>query len=322
MKDRPTGRFFEKGAKAAGGHFFRDYPGRSDGSFHEKTAIYSYAPGQIPNGGGAVVGPSFGTGKGKGKSKAKSKYGTGDGEPDGAGDDLKINAPPEAGEEAGGGMYGTGGGRNVPLRSLLNIVGPGRTRPAVKVSSAAPSDWEDGEGIPTGFHRPAEKQPEPLEAGGDRFFATDAKPAAYGAGPETRHGLVEGGSMRMRSTSGPQMGKHASADPQRFLGTSFAKTALSTEDASDWASQRGSEFGSSLRRFGDTVASKGGEAVKSITQSPGASAVAALVAAKLGVGALRRGGRGVGRLIGRRPKAAPSIAGHALGGLRKLITGR
>ena len=210
------------------------------------------------------------------------------------------------GEGVGGGMYGTGK--------------PKKAAPT-KTASKTPSDWDADSGLPTGFHRPAREQPEALESGGERFHSSEARAPNFGA-ESSRHGLVEGGSMKMPATAGSQMGKHAAI---RFLGTVYSeKTAASAEEytsrAQNYAGARAGEAKKSLSTFGRGLAGKADEAVKGITQSPTTSAIAALVLGKMGLGAGKGVGRGASRMVGRKP--APSIAGNALGGLRKLITGR
>jgi hypothetical protein len=225
-------------------------------------------------------------------------------------------------------MYGTGKPSSKSdasrLKALLAKAGPGSTRSAVKVAAPAPSDWDSDASLPTGFHRPARSQPEALESGGERFFATDAKSADHGSGASRTHGLVEGGGMSVRATSTHQMGKHASmrATPHRFMGTSFSKEALDADAARNYAGERGEEFKDSLGKAYDTVKSHAGEGVKAITKSPWGAALATLVAGKVGLGALKSGGRGLARLAGRKPKVQQGMLGSALGGLRRLVTGK
>jgi hypothetical protein len=285
------GMFFQKAAQPRAGHFFRDLPGRSDAKFHEKSA------------------------------------GDDDGG-DASDDDMQMNSTPEAGGDAGGGMYGTGEPLPVKprprpsIKSMLNIAGPGKTRPAVKVASASPSDWEADMGLPTGFHRPTKEQPEGLESGGERFHSTLAKAPDFNPGPSVRHGLVEGGSMKLPATASPQMGKHAAP---RFLGTSFAKHALDDQDVDDaksYAKDRLGELGNSLKGGGRDLAQSADSAIKSVTRSPMGAMLATAVAAHLGMGALKGVGRGVGRALGRKPKPAVGLIGHAAGGLRRLVTGK
>lgn len=276
-KTASDGMFFQKSARARGGNFFRDLPGRADATFHEKTAMAADSPdGPKPP-------------------------------PIGANPAATTATPPiqqgKEGEEMGGGMYGTGSGTK-------------------KKAAAAPSDWDADVGIPTGFHRPATEQPEALETGGERFHSTEAK----AIGNTQRHGLVEGGSMHAGGLTGHQMGKHASA---RFLGTSFNKTAMNYTKAEDYAkpaggyaSDRLSEAGESMKTLGKELGGHADKAVRGITSSPVATGIAALVAAKLGMGAIKGVGRGAARLVGRKKAPPPSLAGGALSGLRKMITGR
>src|SRR5690606_16102148 len=69
------GMFFQKAAQARAGHFFRDLPGRTDGTFHEKSAnaLMGY--------GADAAAPAV---------------------------DMQMNVAPPPPTEAGGGMYGTG----------------------------------------------------------------------------------------------------------------------------------------------------------------------------------------------------------------------
>jgi hypothetical protein len=274
------GMFFQKRAQARGGRFFRDLSGRDDGAFHQKAAMTSYAPGDVPAGGNANVSPGA------------------------------MGAKPTGGDGTSGGMYGAGSGAK-------------KKSGVPKVAAATPSDWDADSGLPTGFHRPAQEQPEPLEAGGERFHASEAMAPSLGVPSQQRHGLVEGGSVRTSALTPPQMGKHAAP---RFLGTMYGdeKIAASAEEytnrARSYAGQRGDEAKKSLSTFGRGLATKSDEVVKGITQSPTSSAIAALVLGKMGLGAVKGAGRGAARLVGRRP--APSASGQVLGGLRKLITGR
>jgi hypothetical protein len=181
-----------------------------------------------------------------------------------------IGGMGQKGESMGGGMYGAGKG-------------------VKKQAGRTPNDWDADSGLPTGFHRPASTQPEELEAGGERFHSSDVKGTDYGAGEGMTHGLVEGGSMRRQG--GSQIGKHAAP---RFLGTSYGQE----KTASSYAEDRGGEFTRSLGKgvssAGEALGSVGeaaSEGVKSITKSPAASLVAAILLAKFGL----RGGKGLGR---------------------------
>lgn len=275
------GMFFQKAAQPRGGRFFRDLPGRDDATFHQKMAE------------AAKDDPST--------KPAKPS------EPAGASPAVTPGGMDSGGEEAGGGMYGTG---------------QPKKKGAVKCAGAAPSDWDADSGLPTGFHRPAKEQPAPLEAGGERFHSSEARAPSHGA-PGAKHGLVEGGSMSLRATSSSQMGKHAS--PQ-FLGTSFGieKSAASAEEyanrASNYIGDRGSEFKKNVGIAARGAAGKADEAVKAITSSPQGSAIAALVLGKMGLGLAGGATRRVGRMFGRKPPV--NAAGTVLGGVRKLITGR
>ncbi|MBP9824081.1 MAG: hypothetical protein KBF21_07655 [Thermoanaerobaculia bacterium] len=272
QKRAGAGLFFQKAAKPRGGRFFRDLPGRDDATFHAKTAA------------------------------------AGD-----AGDDAPPPMPDmgeanDAGEEGGGGMYGTG-------KPKAKKASP------VKVAGAAPSDWAVDEGLPTGFHRPAKEQPEALEAGGERFHDSRARLPEYSA-PTTRHGLVEGGAMALPGTASSQMGKHAS---MRYLGTAYSeKTAASAEEyasrAGDYIGDRASEAKTNLGVGLRELAGKADEGLKSVTRSPMGAGVAALVLGHLGMRGLKGAAGGAKRLIGRKPPM--KATGTILGSVRKLITGR
>ena len=218
----------------------------------------------------------------------------------------------EPGQAAGGGMYGAGEGAESSeedtLKALLGksvAEGDGEKRTPKepedeKTAAIDPSDWDTSMGMPTGFHRPTSEQPEALEPGGERFHSTDGKGADYGAG--------EG--MRMKATSGHQLGKHASANssPPRFLGTSFAMDKLAT----GYASERSHEFTSSLGEAARGIGRAADEGVKSVTKSPAASLIAAVLLGRLGFkgakGAGRLGLRGIRRLRGKAPPVPKSTA--------------
>jgi hypothetical protein len=214
-----------------------------------------------------------------------------------------------------------------PMASLAKTSMPRRAsmRDLAKQSAAAPSDWENEIGIPTGYHRPTHDQPEGLEAGGERWFSTTAKPAEQGSQPSIRHGLREGGSLHTSATNSPQMGKHASL---RFLGTSFNKQALAGDDdgpstfSEEGARNLGSNVKNSLGELGTRALSAADSGIKSLSKSPAAMGVAALLGGK----ALLHGGksvvRGTARALGHVPVAKPGIIGQGLGSLRKLVTGR
>lgn len=292
-KSASDGMFFQKRAQPReGGHFFRDLPGRATGSFNKSANEmmgYDDQPA-MPN--------------------------------------MNMTPPPEPDPgEMGGGMYGTGEPpkeesktqkETQRLLALLGTAGPGTTRSATKVASATPSDWENDASLPTGFHRPAKEQPESLETGGDRFFSTLAKSPESGSPPGIRHGVREGGSMQMGATSSPQMGKHAGV---QFYGTSFDKLADGSDSSftEEGAKRRFSEAGGTLRTLGQDITDKADEGIKTITKSPAAMGVAALLGGKL----LMRGGRGLARgtarMFGRKPVPKPGIVAQGIGSLKRLI---
>lgn len=234
--------------------------------------------------------------------------------PEAAPSTTGMGEAPDSGEGTSGGMYGTGRG---PKKA---------GKPAVKTAGATPSDWDADAGLPTGFHRAAQEQPEALEAGGARFHSSEAQAPNYSSGGNQRHGVGEGGSVRSGALMPSQMGKHAAP---RYLGTvygddemaKFASSDEYLERAKSYAGQRGAEAKKSLSTFGRGLANKSDEVVKGITQSPTSTAIAALIAGKMGLGALKGVGRGAARMVGRR-KPPATAAGNILGGVRKLITGR
>lgn len=275
------GMFFQKRAQARKGHFFRDMAGRDDGSFHQKLAVDEADAPEA-----TTPAPT-----------------------------TNMGDAPDSGEGTSGGMYGTGCGPKKP------------GKPAAKTAAATPNDWDADAGLPTGFHRAAQEQPEALESGGARFHSTEAQAPNYSSGGNQRHGVVEGGSVRTSALTPSQMGKHAAP---RFLGTVYgdddlAKHAATADEylarAQSYAGDRGAEAKKSLGTFGRGLASKSDEVIKGITQSPTTTAIAALIAGKMGLGALKGAGRGAARMVGRR-KPPAGAAGNILGGVRKLITGR
>lgn len=274
------GMFFQKRAQSSKGRFFRDMAGRDDGLFHEKAAVDDM--GDAADGGaGATAAP--------------------------------MGGMDSAGDDAGGGMYGTGKPKKKP------VIGKG----AAKTAARSPNDWDDSTGIPTGFHRPAIEQPKDLEAGGERFHSTEAKAPDFGAANEQRHGVVEGGSMHTRPTTGHQMGKHASP---RFLGTSFQKSAF-TSSADDYVN-RGKSYASGIaNQAGNSLETAGKDAVGALdrgVKGVASSPLAMTIAAGLGIKALGHGagaaGRGAKRLLGIKKKVNPGILERAVGGLRRLAT--
>lgn len=269
------------------GRFFRDLSGRDDGMFMGKMA-------EQPGLAGA---PGSAVGQPKPASQPLNIGATG----------APIGGSGGQGAGIGGGMYGTGTGVN-------------------KAASMAPSDWDTGSGMATGFHRPAKEQPEALEEGGERFHSTESN-SVVPASDRQRHGLFEGGAgMVVRATASPQMGKHASVS--RFLGTSFEKRAFyesapaakGSPGVRGFVSDRAGEFVDSLGRAGKAVTEMGGGGVKSITTSPAASVAAALIALKLGHGA---GKKGLVKLL---PKAKPvakplGLVGKVMAGAGRLFSG-
>lgn len=289
------GMFFQKAAQPEGGRFFRDLPGRDDGNYHEKVAIYSYAPGEIPSGAGANVSPKYGAGSPPKPQTIEPQTDSVDVGSMGA----PVGGHGFRGEGMSGGMYGTGDGDTsedeevMRLASLLAAAVKGEERPAEsgeeKKAARTPTDIDTESGIPTGFHRPAYEQPEALEPGGDRFHSTEATGPDYGAGKGFSMSTTRQAKQRTAPTSSGQMGKHASASElPRFLGTKYAM--VKHADAGQYLTERGSDFTSSLRRAAGGVGSRLDEAAKGISQSPLASTLL------LGFG-LKGLGRGAGKLV-------------------------
>lgn len=307
-KTASEGLFFEKRSQPRKGHFFRDMGGRDDAKFHEKSAMTSYSPGQIPSGGGANVAPKMGTGNGKVDLKQT-------GSPD------SLSNKSESGQSAGGvGVYGTGSGKQASeidrLQDLLANAAGGKEKTAAR----APSDYDSDSGMPTGFHRPASKQPEALEDGGERFHSQSNGPS---------RGLVEGGKMNLAKGTGQNMGKHASAAPTvaRFMGTSYGmnKSAAKSESeyekslrgAGSYTRGKGDQALDSLKRGGRQAGKALDEGIDAVTKSPAAMGIGALLLGRAGLGGAKR----LGRLaLGR--KKPVGLAAGAIGGLKRMITGR
>lgn len=212
-------------------------------------------------------------------------------------------------------MYGSGEGTDsaddspeARLKAMLGEAvaeGPGGESSKEKTAGKSPSDWDAESGIPTGFHRPAYEQPEGLESGGERFHSTEAKGADYGAGSGLSHGLVEGGKLRMKGSSGSQIGKHASATP-RFLGTS--RGVDKTAGAGEYWRERGSEALSSAKGGVEQLGRSADEGVRAITKSPAASLIATALLARYGLGKARAGARAIGRGAKKLRKKTPAVS--------------
>lgn len=171
----------------------------------------------------------------------------------------------------------------------------------------------DADPISTGFHRPAKEQPEALEAGGDRFHASNVLPTSSGT-DGIKHGVNEGGSLSVDSSTNPSMKKTACP---RFLGTGFAKEAYSMDDAKSDASNAASSAGDFAKEQGgqlldsakEGVSTLGG-AAKDAVGSIAKNKWAALVAAGLGARALAHG---AGRAV--------RGTGHAIAGAGRSLVG-
>jgi len=220
------------------------------------------------------------------------------------------------------------------VKGVSQMAGTGRGLP--KHAGASPTDWDADTSLPTGFHRPAKEQPEALEGGGERFHSTEDGTVIPPSNRQ-RHGLVEGGSMTLRATASPQMGKHASVS--RFMGTSYGieKSAYSTDawgnakpkkeeaSAGGWLGARAGEFGHSLQSAAGGVGDFLNSGVKAVTRSPGGATLAAIIAAGLGVGGAKRLMRlgGGGAAAAAKAKAVADAAKAAKGGgiISKLMGG-
>lgn len=297
MTKQAGGMFFEKMARPQDGNYFRDMRGRNDAQFHQKTAM---------NGGAA--------GAQQAAQTAETNIVGGANQP-----------APSPGASAGN--FGSGQGLkgkkdesdSERLAKLLSAAKDKKDSKddGEKKASASPSDWA-GADLPTGFHRPTKEQPEGLEPGGDRFHSSAGNGAEYrGAGSRT-HGLVEGGSMRKRQGTGHQMGKHASAEMPRFLGTSYnmSKSAapMKITDKDTWERSK-SQAGDTIKRTLGQAGETAGKTLDAASKSPVALGIAALLAAKMG----GRGLKGIAGMAGLKRKAPPSLIGRGVGAIKKVI---
>jgi hypothetical protein len=295
-KKAADGMFFEKRAQSAKGRFFQDLEGRDDGMFMAKSAQM-----------GGLAAPANAPAQAARAQQAGAVQNMG--APMGGGQGFSPGMT--------GGLYGTGKGMK-------------------KKAGASPTDWNSDSSMPTGFHRPTHIQPESLEAGGERFHATESNSVV----PEVdrqRHSLVEGGRMSARPTSSPQMGKQAFSigeigdyagraanyvSDKAQEGASYIKRNAPdvASRAGDYAAARGREIGQSLKRVlpqakeeASAGAGKIDETIRGLTTSPVGAAM--LAAAGLGVG--MRGLRGIGglgaRLVRGKPKPPAGLLERARG---------
>lgn len=321
-----NGLFFEKRSQpATAGHFFRDLPGREDGDFLSKGAADALKPQttkiNVGATGGAMGGQGFradgiagDSARGEGQaSPSGGLYGTGDGEESEKSEDTKGRE-----EDA------------ERLRALLASAAGGTERKAEmdKTSSRSPSDWDADTGLPTGFHRPAAEPPEGnegLEAGAERFLTSDPKEPSYGATTGVRHGLTETGGLKTKATSSPQVGKHASALPSRFLGTKFGTSKVAAyrmSSAEDYAGDVGGKYRESMGKLWSGAKRKADETVKGIASDPAKAGIATGIAGLLGYRLLRGGGRKAMQLVRGKPKQPTSLIGQAAGHLSRLFGGK
>lgn len=277
--------FFGKRASSSDGRFFRDMPGRDEGNFWKKSSAMTAPTQSKPQASAPTQAPS-----------------------------QPASGSAFRGEGASGGMYGTGDG--------------------AKLASASPSDWDADDGdIAVGLHRPAREQPEALEDGGERFFSSEARLPSHGGGA-IRHGLLETGGMAVGSLDGHQLGKHAS--DMRFMGTSYghSKAAADFSDrashlaskagdysgkAGDYASRHGKRFKKSLTTLADKTGKSIDEGVSSISGSPVAAGVAALLAARMGLGGVRALGRGGARLFRGKQPVPPTLMARAANKIKSMF---
>jgi len=301
MTKKSGGMFFEKMARPQDGNFFRDMSGRDDAKFHQKTAQSNGAGGAAKAADNAqtnIAGPAPQAAPAPGANAGN--YGAGEG----ISDKKKKGSDSER--------------LALLLRSAADKDDKKEsTDKDEKTASAAPSDW-DGADLATGFHRATREQPEPLEAGGERFHDTDGNGSEYRGQGSRTHGVVEGGSMRKRQGTGHQMGKHASASPARFLGTSFNKTAEpDMKYDKDYAKRLGGNVSGTVRKTLSQAGQTAGKALEEGSKSPIAVGIAALLAAKLGM----RGIKGAAGLAGLKRKAPAGLIGRSVGAIKKVING-
>jgi hypothetical protein len=272
------------------GKFFRDLAGRRSGNFHKQALVDMSKTTQVNTGiSGAPTNASTPGAAASASSGDGNIFGTGKGKK------SKMTLRREA--------------ETKKLAELLEGSGPGQS----KTAAAQPSDWDAGAGLPTGFHRPASEQPEALEAGGERFHSSDTKNPSHGTGAGIRHGLTETGGMKLRP--GAQGGKHAS--DMRYLGTRFNKTSASAErgggEAGDSVGGTLDKGYESLKRGGRAVLRDGGGVIQSAAGSAPVMGLGALILGRMALGrmggfALRRGARGLSRIVRGKKVTPPTIS--------------
>jgi hypothetical protein len=284
------GNFFEKSAKAKGGRFFRDLPGRDDGNFN-KAANSAYGPG-VGAATSGKMGGSFGVG--------------------------------QSATGGGGSMYGTGGGAKKKSADSQVSKTSATTMPADGGSKKEAEVQDGAEGH--GWHRPAAEQPTELEAGGSRFLQGDhgANPVGGDQGTNLQsglHGKAKGKPMSKRAS--------VQYVAPRFMGTSFEKRS-GDPDIGGTVSRdiRGTpDAAKSVLRKGGRSAHRGAEGAWNWgkrTVSKGANTVAESptlsLLALLGGGAMAlRGGKGAAKALLRR-KSRKKGAGGILAKIRKRLT--
>jgi hypothetical protein len=232
--------------------------------------------------------------------------------PQGGGINVGVTGAPMTGMGGGGaGMgtsYGTGNGKRKKPPAVA----------ATKTASPTPADEFDADlsTFPHGFHRPSKTQPEALEHGGERFHSSEARGSDFGTGK----GVGSDNRATVKAMANNQMGKHASVTPRRFLGTSATITKEAAPEG--YWGQRAGEFGSSLQSAGRQIASKADEGLQTITKSPVAAGLAALVLGRMGLRGLRGSknlaARGI-RRIRQGPPPPPTPAASQIGGLARRV---
>jgi hypothetical protein len=282
MTKKSGGMFFEKMARPSDGNFFRDMGGRDDATFHQKTAMTDAGPKPAE----PIALP-----------QAQSN----------------MSADPMVGASKGN-MFGSGKGLDKnegDAKRLARLLGNAKT------AAADPTDWEGGQDVPTGFHRPTKEQPRALEDGGTRFQSSDTDGAVL-------DGLVEGGTMRMRQGTGHQMGKHASASTQRFMGTSYglnktaekdmkydpeyrAKAEEAAKKSGNYLGNLGSKTGKSGQKFVGKIGETVDKTLQSAAGSPAAVGIGGIMAAILAKRGLGRVAKGAARLAGGKAVAKPGL---------------
>ena len=320
---KTAGMFFENRQKPGGGQFFSKLAGRDDGMFFGKVAASagegmfvnsksSTARTQTANA-GASGAPVGGLGY-RGEESSMGMNGTGEG---------LTNKEAEPGDE------------EERLQALLEKARTGEERPAragdkdegekkkkspegageeEKTAAYAPSDGDEGIALTNGLHRPASEQPEALEAGGDRFFSTEASSPSYGTGD---------GHMKTKAVA--QTAKHASAG--RFLGTQYGHSKIAAdinEEIRQTADQAKTNYGKAMNAFGEKAKSKVKQGVNWVTDPEHSERAAAgtALAAMLALGAGKRMFGGGRRALSRAAGGAEHTIGDRVSSAARALMGK